>query len=126
MTPLGINHIAVICSDKARSVAFYRDVLGFQVISEEYRQARQSWMVRMSLAGTYVLELFTFPDSPERPSWPEARGLRHLALTVSDLQAAALELDARGVPHEPIRSGVGESCLFLHDPDGLPIELVQQ
>lgn len=44
--------------------------------------------------GSNQLEFFLFPDSPYRPSYPEARGLRHLAFEVEDINQAVEELDS--------------------------------
>lgn len=127
MNITAVNHIAIICSDYERSLAFYKDVLGFTLLSEEYRKERQSMMTKMALNGQYLLELFTFPNSPERPSYPEACGLRHLAFTVDDIVQVAGELESKGIAHEPIRiSPDGTQCFFFADPDGLPIEIVQE
>ncbi|MBQ2342197.1 MAG: VOC family protein [Bacteroidaceae bacterium] len=121
----GVNHIAIICSDYQASLGFYCSVLGCRIISEEYRAERRSMMTKLSLGGEYLIELFTFPDSPDRPSYPEACGLRHLAFTVENLAQTVQELERMGVPHEPVRTAPnGEQCCFIHDPDGLPIELV--
>lgn len=122
-----VNHIAIICSDYEKSLKFYTEVLGCEVICEEYRAERQSRRTALAINGEYVLELFTFPNSPERPSYPEALGLRHLAFTVRDVVAVMQELDAKGVAHEPLRIDEvhREKTLFVHDPDKLPIEFVQ-
>ena len=72
------------------------------------------------------LELFSFPAPPPRPSYPEACGLRHLALRVADMQASVALLAQHGVAVEPVRVDpfTGALFTFLADPDGLPIELV--
>lgn len=80
-----IHHIAIICSDYEKSKAFYVHKLGFQVIQETYREERGSYKLDLSLNGSYVIELFSFPDPPERQTRPEAAGLRHLAFTVGAL-----------------------------------------
>lgn len=54
------------------------------------------------MGDTYVVELFSFPNPPARPSYPEAAGLRHLAFEVNNLASAVSELDSKGVKHEPI------------------------
>ena len=74
-----VHHIAVICSDYEQSKRFYTEVLGMTILAEHYREARQSWKADLSLNGSYVIELFSFPSPPPRPSYPEAAGLRHLA-----------------------------------------------
>jgi len=121
-----VNHIAIICSDYQQSLRFYCDILGFEVLSEQFRAERQSMMTKLALNGSYLIELFTFPHSPARPTNPEACGLRHLAFTVSDVEAVLKELDAKGYPHEPLRTSPdGERLFFMKDPDGLPIEICE-
>ncbi|MHA6310274.1 VOC family protein [Pantoea sp. S-LA4] len=122
-----IHHIAIIASDYQRSKAFYCDVLGFSLMGEYYREARDSWKGDLALQGQYTIELFSFPEPPARVSHPEACGLRHLAFTVPDVAAAAATLAGKGVVCEPIRIDelTGKQCTFFADPDGLPLELYQ-
>lgn len=122
-----IHHIAIIASDITVSKHFYTQVLGFEIIAETYREARDSWKIDLALNGDYLIELFSFPNAPTRLDGPEALGLRHLAFTVSDIEATVAELSARGVDVEAIRQDelTGAFYTFFKDPDGLPIELVQ-
>lgn len=83
-----IHHVAVICSDYEKSKHFYTDVLGMKIVSENYREGRDSWKADCWLDDSYVIELFSFPNPPARPSYPEAAGLRHLAFEVDDLLVA--------------------------------------
>ena len=80
------------------------------------------------LGSTYVVELFSFPNPPVRPSYPEAAGLRHLAFEVDNLAEAVDELDCKGIVHEPIRTDeyTGKRFVFFSDPDKLPIELYEK
>lgn len=122
-----VNHIAVICQNYEKSLVFYRDILGLTVISEEWRAERQSMMTKMALNGEYLIELFTFPSTPNRLSHPEACGLRHLAFSVTDLQEVIHFLEEKGIAHEPVRQDAqGVRCFFMADPDGLPIEIVEE
>lgn len=127
MNLLGIHHVAIICSDYARSKRFYLEVLGCTVVRETYREARRSHKLDLALPGGAQIELFSFPDSPVRPSYPEACGLRHLALAVTQLDAAVAEVRAAGVAVEAIRVDelTGRRFVFFADPDGLPIELYE-
>ncbi|WP_126243916.1 SMU1112c/YaeR family gloxylase I-like metalloprotein [Chitinophaga rhizosphaerae] len=120
-----IHHIAIICSDYNRSKQFYTEVLGFSIIAEHYRAERESWKLDLSLNGIYTIELFSFPEPPPRVSSPEARGLRHLAFSVHDIDAAVKSLAAHGVTCEPVRIDpfTGKKFTFFTDPDGLPLEL---
>ncbi len=122
-----VHHIAIICSDYAKSKAFYTEVLGLQIIREVYRKERDSYKLDLSLNGTYLIELFSFPSPPQRSSYPEAAGLRHLAFAVDDLELAVRELNVRGVQVEPVRIDIitGKKCTFFQDPDGLPLELYE-
>lgn len=122
-----VHHIAIICSDYQRSKAFYTEVLGFSIVREVYRAERQSYKLDLALNGEYLIELFSFPEPPPRPSGPEARGLRHLAFAVDALDDAVKELKNSGVEAEAIRTDefTGKRFLFFPDPDGLPIELYE-
>ena len=73
-----IHHVAVIVSDYRKSRHFYVDLLGFEVIRENFRKERGDYKLDLRL-GDCELEIFGIPDSPPRPSYPEACGLRHLA-----------------------------------------------
>ena len=123
----GIHHVAVICSDYARSKRFYTEVLGLTVIAETYRAARQSYKLDLALPDGTQIELFSFPGSPARPSYPEARGLRHLAFEVADLDGCISELESQGVKVEPARLDnlTNRRFAFFADPDDLPIELYE-
>ncbi|HEY0611056.1 MAG TPA: VOC family protein [Chitinophaga sp.] len=122
-----VHHVAIICADYQRSKTFYTQVLGLQVVREVYREERNSWKLDLALADHYIIELFSFPDPPSRPSRPEAQGLRHLAFTVQDMDKAVLQLQQHGVVTEPIRIDpyTGKRFTFFTDPDGLPLELYE-
>jgi len=122
-----IHHIAIICSDYAVSKAFYVEKLGLQVIQETYRAQRQSYKLDLAVNGVYQIELFSFPEPPARLSQPEARGLRHLAFAVTDLDAAVAELNEKEIITEPIRTDelTNKRFTFFQDPDGLPLELYE-
>ncbi|MNU49474.1 putative lyase [compost metagenome] len=122
-----VHHIAIICSDYERSKTFYTKVLGFEILAENYRSERDSYKLDLILNGVYCIELFSFPDPPERISRPEASGLRHLAFSVNNIEESINELLAKQVVCEPIRIDefTGKRFTFFADPDGLPIELVE-
>lgn len=123
-----IHHVAIICSNYPRSKAFYVQLLGLQVLAENYRSERDSWKLDLALPNGNQLELFSFPNPPPRPSRPEAQGLRHLAFLVENVAEFADYLNSQGVAVEPIRIDefTGKPFTFFQDPDGLPLELYQQ
>jgi glyoxylase I family protein len=124
---LGLHHVAIIATDGDRALAFYAGVLGLKVLARSWRAERRSWKIDLALPGGGQIELFTFPDPPPRPTRPEARGLRHLALTVAGLDAWIAHLAAHGHPAEAVRTDplTGARFTFVSDPDGLPVELVE-
>ena len=119
-----IHHVAIIVSDYEVSRRFYVELLGFKVIRENYRPEKDDYKLDLELDGC-ELELFSGKYNPPRPSYPEALGLRHLALRVEDMDADVRELNEKGVDTEPVRMDqfTGRRMTFFHDPDGLPLEL---
>ncbi|MEB3233231.1 MAG: VOC family protein [Leptolyngbyaceae bacterium] len=128
-----VHHVAIICSDYERSKQFYTEILGFAIIRETYRAARQSYKLDLQVGApdatghSVAIELFSFPDPPSRPSRPEAQGLRHLSFAVDDLERAIAHLNRAGVATEPIRLDdlTGKRFTFFQDPDNLPLELYE-
>lgn len=122
-----VHHIAIICSDYERSKRFYTEVLGLDIIRETWRAERLSWKLDLALDGHYIIELFSFPDPPARPSRPEACGLRHLAFAVDNLEQVIAHLQRNEVEAEPIRTDemTGKRFTFIADPDDLPIEFYE-
>lgn len=124
----GIHHAAIICSNYAVSKNFYSKILGLEIIAENYREDRESYKLDLQLADGSQIELFSFPNRPERPSYPEAQGLRHLAFVVASIESVVSHLEISGVAVEPIRVDefTSKKYTFFADPDGLPLELYEQ
>ena len=124
---LRLHHAAIICSDYEASKRFYTQVLGLRVIAEHWRAARRSWKLDLGLPDGSQVELFSFEGAPPRPSYPEARGLRHLAFAVADVAAVKAHLQAHGVAVEDIRVDeyTGRRFTFFADPDELPLEVYE-
>lgn len=122
-----IHHIAIICSDYEVSKKFYTEVIGLNIIREVYREERQSYKLDLAIGDQYVIELFSFPDPPGRPSRPESCGLRHLAFSVENVAGKREDLIAIGVICEDIRIDeyTGKEFFFIQDPDQLPLEFYE-
>ena len=118
------HHIAIISSSWEKAREFYIEKLGFEMFREVYRPAQDDYL-RLLRQGDTVLELFIRPDAPARVNNPEARGLRHLAFHVADIEPAVAWLNSRGIETEPIREDMvnGGRFTFFRDPDNLPLEL---
>ncbi len=128
-TPLlqSVHHIAIICSNYEVSKKFYTEVLGCTIVKETYRAERDSYKLDLAINDNYIIELFSFPNPPARPSQPESCGLRHLAFSVKDIEASTAALASHGVICEPIRIDTltNKRFTFFADPDGLPLELYE-
>ena len=120
-----VHHIAIICSNYEQSKKFYTEVLGCTIVKETYRAERDSYKLDLAIGGTYIIELFSFPNPPARPSQPESCGLRHLAFSVKDIEDSIAALASHGIICEPIRIDTltNKRFTFFADPDGLPLEL---
>ena len=123
----GIHHIAIICSDYRKSKHFYHEILGLPIIREVYLEARKSFKLDLWVPGGIQIELFSFENAPERPSYPEALGLRHLAFKVQNLEKTIEALKQFGYSCESIRVDpyTQKRFTFFCDPDQLPLELYE-
>jgi len=106
---------------------FYTEVIGLSILREVYRKERQSYKLDLAIGDHYVIELFSFPNPPERPSRPESCGLRHLAFSVDDLDVKRQELLSKGLNCEEIRLDefTNKRFFFTQDPDALPLEFYE-
>lgn len=123
-----IHHIAIICSDYEVSKSFYTEILGLKILREVYRKERESYKLDLGIGDDYVIELFSFPNPPKRPSQPESCGLRHLAFSVENVTDKRFELIENGLVCEGIRIDefTEKEFFFTQDPDGLPIEFYEE
>ncbi len=123
-----IHHVAIICADYPRSKDFYSRILKLPIVAETYREQRDSYKLDLQLPDGGQIELFSFPNPPTRPSYPEAQGLRHLAFSVDSVERVSDYLKQQGIEVEAIRLDelTNRKFTFFSDPDGLPLELYQQ
>lgn len=123
-----VHHIAIICSNYEKSKRFYLEVLGLEIVQEVYREQRDSYKLDLALNGEYIIELFSFPNPPQRPSNPEATGLRHLCFEVDNIKEEQENIRRKEVITEEIRVDeyTGKKFFFFRDPDGLPIEFYEK
>lgn len=124
-----IHHVALLTGPElyAESKRFYTEILGFTIVAETFREERNSYKLDLALNGVYQLELFSFPEYRERASYPEAKGLRHLAFGVKDIKNGYDWLQQHQVRVEEIRIDTltDKKFLFFYDPNGQPLELYQ-
>jgi catechol 2,3-dioxygenase-like lactoylglutathione lyase family enzyme len=140
---LRVSHLGICVSDLERSLAFYRDALGFAVESELKVEGEPSETLlqlrHVRLRAVYLvrdgvrIELLHY-ESPGHagdgsPRAMNQLGLTHLSFRVEDLAAAAARLEAHGarvlrdtrIDNPQLRA----KAVFATDPDGTLIELVE-
>ena len=122
-----IHHIAIICSNYEISKKFYTEILGLRILHEVYRAERDSYKLDLGIENQYVIELFSFPNPPARPSRPESCGLRHLAFAVENVEEKRAKLVSKGLICEEIRVDefTDKKFFFTQDPDDLPLEFYE-
>ena len=122
-----IHHIAIICSNYEISKKFYTEILGLRILHEVYRADRDSYKLDLGIENQYIIELFSFPNPPARPSRPESCGLRHLAFAVENVEDKRAELIFKGLVCEEIRVDefTDKKFFFTQDPDDLPLEFYE-
>lgn len=122
-----VHHVAIITSDYQKSKTFYTEVLGLEIIRENYRKERDSYKLDLKI-GSNQIELFSFPNAPARVNGPEAVGLRHLCFEVANVDEVKRSLEKKGIDVEEVRvdSYTAKRYTFFKDPDGLPLELYEQ
>lgn len=115
-----LDHVSLNVSDRPRSIAWYRDVLGLAPRNEP---TRDDWPVFMGEFGACVA-LFQAESGTNGGAGYESVGLRHVAFMVgeNDLERAQAHLTESGVEFRFEHHGNAHS-VYLTDPDGNVIEL---
>lgn len=125
-TARGIHHLALICSDADRTMAFYQDVLGFPLVELiENRDYPGSAHFFFDLGHDNLLAFFDFPGL-DLPPWVETLGsMQHVAISVTraNFDAARARLDAEGIDYFGGNDEIPNSVYF-QGPDRERIELL--
>lgn len=122
-----IHHVAIICSNYEASKRFYVEVLRCSIVEETFRSDRNSYKLDLRVGNGAAIELFSFPQPPERVNNPEACGLRHLAFAVENIEASVDYLKSHQIAVEEIRLDeiTEKRFTFFRDPDNLPLEIYE-
>ncbi|MFG2879173.1 VOC family protein [Streptomyces sp. NPDC048337] len=126
ISTLRTGHVGLNVTDLDRSLAFYRDVLGFQPLVEGKEEGRRFALLGQD--GELVLALW---QQAEGAFAPAAAGLHHLALSagtieeVREYEARLRELDVEFAYDGVVahHEGAASGGIFFHDPDGIRLEI---
>jgi len=145
MEATGVSHIAFCVSDLDRSLTFYRDILGMEVVFDQVqdttrgglphvyqhsRKTRRTVHLKYGPADTTPrLVITTHPDEARdgAPIKLDQVGISHFSFTVPDVKALAAELTSKGVPlagpMEAWTDAQGNvSSFYVYDPDGILVQ----
>lgn len=118
-------HTRMRVSDMERTLKFYSDVLGLEVVEQKV-SPRGSHLAFLAVPNSEeLIELCSFPASG---TVKVQEDLVHLAFEVEDLDRTIQELQAKGIPitDGPTRTSSGSRFIFIDAPDGYEIELIQR
>ena len=118
-----LGHVVFYVRDLERSLAFYRDLLGFQEVGRIFQGAAAALT---SGRTHHELLLIQVGEAPGPPAG-RRRGLYHIGIKVGDgldaLRAAKQELEQAGVAIDGMSDHTVSQSLYLRDPDGNEVEL---
>ncbi|MDO8547463.1 MAG: VOC family protein [Nitrospirales bacterium] len=118
-----LGHVVFYVKDLEQSLAFYRDLLGFQEVGRVFNGAAAALT---SSRTHHELLLIQVGDAPGPPAG-RRRGLYHIGIKVGDsldsLRAAKKELERAGITIDGMSDHTVSQSLYLRDPDGNEIEL---
>lgn len=139
-----IHHTGISVSNMENSLRFYRDLIGMKVERDVIVSGKeigevnnlgeaQVRIVILEFSGGQI-ELLEFLSPRGKPLAPEIRlcdhAITHIAFEVDDINELYNQWVAKGIsfnsPPRAMRGGKGNTCAFLHDPDGIAVEILQR
>lgn len=122
----GYGHVALKVADLERTLAFYRDKLGFAEMLRLHNDDGSIWLVYLRITDSQYLEIFPGAEQERAPGW-NANGVNHMCLSVDDIDATVAAIKADGIPlTAEIKTGLDHNRqAWLEDPDGNRIELME-
>ncbi len=120
MNKLHVHHISMLVENTAKSLQFYRDILGIQTVERPELGFPGAWLG----LGEQQIHLLELPNPDPITGRPPHGGRdRHLALTVQNLDSLSEKLKQAGIDYTLSQSG--RAALFCRDPDGNGLEFIQ-
>ncbi len=124
-TITGIGHVALKVHDLEKSLAFYRDKLGFPEMMRLDKPEGGVWLVYLRITDEQFIEIFPGAETERAPGW-NGNAITHVCLTVEDLDAVVDRVTAAGIPLliEKKTAIDGNRQAWIEDPDGNRIEFM--
>lgn len=122
-----LGHLVLFVRDLAKSVHFYRDVLGFKPIETDTMDGVHGAYAFSTGRTHHEMLLIEVGKDAPTPSRGKRAGMYHFGLKIgndiSELRAAKAELEAAGVTIVGMSDHGVTNSLYLLDPDGNELEL---
>jgi len=121
-----LDHVSYVVSDYRRSTAFYRDLLGWEVIRDDGQ--KQCSMKVGNVGGIIIRNRAGYPGATEGPTQPPITGvIDHISWGIQpwDTDKVKAELEKRGLHPKPDMKGKFQS-FHVHDPDGWDLQISNQ
>ncbi len=126
MRVVGASHVSFSVSDFDRSLRWYQDVFGAEVLLDEPADHRHAAVLRLP-GSDLLIGICQFYERSDGPFDPTHTGLDHFAFSVDsrdDLDRWAEHLDALGIEHSDATEVPPGAILNLKDPDGIALALM--
>lgn len=122
----GYGHVALKVADLDRSLAFYRDRLGFAEMLRLHNDDGSVWLIYLRITDEQYLEIFPGAENDRAPGW-NANAINHICLSVDDLDATVAAITSAGISlTSEIKTGLDHNRqAWIEDPDGNRIELME-
>ncbi|MGD9852852.1 MAG: VOC family protein [Nitrospirales bacterium] len=118
-----LGHVVFYVKNLSQSLAFYRDVVGFQEVGRIFSGKAAALTSGRTHHELLLIEVGDVPG----PSSGRRRGLYHIGIKVGDslgeLRAAKQDLELAGIAVSGMSDHTVSQSLYLHDPDGNEVEL---
>ena len=118
-----LGHVVFYVKDLDQSLAFYRDLLGFQEVGRIFNGAAAALTAGRTHHELLLIQVGDVPGPPPEPR----RGLYHIGIKVGDsldeLRAVKRDLERAGITIAGMSDHTVSQSLYLHDPDGNEVEL---
>jgi len=138
-----VRHFGIVVSDIEKSLEFYKDMLGFKVKIDALEKGKfidailglkdvKVRTVKMVADDGNLIELLSYQSHQGRKMENKEifdKGASHLAFSVNNLNQEYQKLKEKGIRFiapPQISPNKKAKVVFCYDPDGVPIELVEE